>query len=456
MKAMRVSHTLFHPYDIRGRVPETLNAAVAKLLGRAFGNLLRSAGDGEPTVAVGRDMRLSSPELAEAVADGLRDAGCDVVLLGLTSTPTFYGAVALFEYAGGVQVTASHNPKGDNGLKFVGRHGRVIDRETGLAEIERLANAPFAAQARGTLAERTNVTEEVVAKESEGYDAHAFRSVSVVADAGNGMAALDLEAFFARTRARVTKLNFTLDGNFPGRGPDPSKDENLRAACEQVKKERADVGIATDGDGDRYFLIDEMGAVVPHQILRGLVAQWVLRDNKGALVCLDVRPGKVTEEMVLAAGGRIRRTPVGSPFIKRIMDREGAPVGVESSGHYFFKKPFGTFEMPAVFLSLLLRFLSESKQPLSQLIAPYKKYAHSGELNIAVQHPAEAIERVAKAFPDGKQDRLDGISIAYDDWWMNLRPSNTEPLVRLIVEAVSDAVMTKQRDAVLALVQPTT
>lgn len=449
---------LLHPYDFRGKYPDVLNDATAFSIARAFADTLRaSVKSGTPTVAVGRDARLSSPALEEAVVRGFVDGGVNVVRLGLTSTPTFYFAVAYFGSDGGIQITASHNPVAENGLKLVRRNAEPVHGQNGLSEIAALAErrAFTVASSKGSIRSRSDATDRAAQEYIRLAHIRKMQPLRVLADAGNGMGALDMAATFQRLPCRATPLYFRLDGTFPNRGPDPSIDANLRNVQTAIRSEGADVGFASDGDGDRYFVLDERGRVVPHAILRGLVAQMALQHNPGATICYDIRPGRVTKEMIEAAGGKAVATPVGSPYIKDIMRREGAAAGVESSGHFFFRFPFGIFEAPAHFLASLLDFVSGQNKPLSKIVAPYEKYAHSGEINVAVSDIPLVLTHVKTAHRDGTLSEVDGVSVEYADWWFNLRPSNTERLVRLTVEGVTQNAMEKGRDRVLREIQET-
>lgn len=444
--------SILHPYDFRGRYPDVLNDAAAFFVARAFADTIRErVPEQTPVVAVGRDARPSGIQLERAVVRGLTEGGVEVVRLGLVSTPTFYFSVAFNGYNGGVQITASHNPSGDNGLKLVGARAEPIDVQNGLRELaSRAESRAFLRVAhKGLVRERSDTTEQAVREYCKSFSMQSLASIRVLADAGNGMGALDMAATFQRLPCTATPLYFRLDGTFPNRGPDPSIDANLHDIQRAIVSEGADVGFAADGDGDRYFVLDEKGRVVPHAILRGLVAMIALKQNTGAKICYDVRPGRATKEMILSAGGVPVLTPVGSPFIKTIMQKEGAVAGVESSGHFLYRFPFGIFEAPAFFLTSFLLFLAEQKKPLSEIIAPYKTYAHSGEISIPVSHPAAVVEHVRKVHADGDISILDGVSVDYPHWWFNLRPSNTEPLVRLTVEAVTHEAMEKGRDQVL-------
>lgn len=443
---------IFKAYDIRGIYPEEMNEDTAYALGRAFAVLRQEElTDKQLTVAVGSDMRLSSPSLKESLIRGLREGGVNVVDVGLVSTPTFYFAVAFYAYDGGIQVSASHNPKEYNGFKLVRSRAVPISRDTGMQRLKELVLAnDFPNTGRvGELSQRSGVVAEAVREQRKGAAKEKIKPFTIVVDAANAMGALDVEAMFAGLPCRLIKLNFELDGTFPAHQPDPLDEKNLRILQTAVREQRADLGIAPDGDGDRYFLVDERGDVVRQEILRGIMAQIALREQPGATVCYDIRPGRITRDLIEAAGGRSVVTPVGHSLIKEIMIKEGAVFGGESSGHYFYQFPNGTFEAPIVLVTKFLVWLSEQDQSLSGAVAAYRKYFHSGEINSKVADVKATLEKIKERYADAKLDLLDGVTVEYPDWWFNVRGSNTEPLIRLNLEARTRELMEQKRDEIL-------
>ncbi|MCH7730316.1 phosphomannomutase/phosphoglucomutase [Patescibacteria group bacterium] len=452
---MKVDTSIFKAYDIRGIYPDSIDEEIAEKVGRAYAIILKGENPGKKlTVVVGEDMRLSSPSLKKSLIKGLTESGLNVSDVGLVSTPTFYFAVAYYKYDGGIQVSASHNPKEYNGLKMTRGRGIPVGGDTGIMEIKDLVvkNKFENAKTKGKVAKRDNVLIDAEIVQSKNIDTSKIKPFKIVADAANAMGALDLEAVFSQLSCKLVKLNFKLDGTFPAHHPDPLKEETLTQLKEAVVKEKADMGIAPDGDGDRYFFIDEKGETVPQPILRGLMAQIELKENPGATVCYDVRPGRITRDMIEEVGGKAVVTRVGHSLIKETMLKEDAVFGGESSGHYFYKFPYGTFEAPIVLVLKFLLYLSEQNKPLSEVIKPYKRYFHSGEINSDVKDKEAKMEEIVKKYSDGKLSRLDGITIEYPDYWFNVRASNTEPLLRFALEAKTKELMGKKRDEITKLI----
>lgn len=468
--------SIFKAYDIRGVYPDDLNEGVAYRLGRAFVALRQNeAGDRPLTLVVGADMRLSSPALKKELIRGLTEQGADVVDVGLISTPTFYFAVAFYGYDGGIQVSASHNPKQYNGFKLVRAKGVPVSRDTGMKDLEvavvagATGGVSFSSKARmqglqekerpqghpkpGMVTEKHGVLADAVREETRGLDASKIRPLKVVVDAANAMGALDIEGIFGGLPCELVRLNFDLDGTFPNHPADPLVEENLQQLQAAVREHGADLGLAPDGDGDRIFFLDETGAVIRQEIVRGIMAQLALREHPGATVCYDIRPGRITRDLIEQAGGRAIVTPVGHSLIKEVMLKENAVFGGESSGHYFYQFPFGTFEAPIRLIRQFLQFVSEQGKPVSQIVAPYKKYFHSGEINSDVADVKIVLERIKTQYADGQLNFLDGVTVEYPDWWFNVRGSNTEPLIRLNLEAKTPELMAAKRDEVLALIR---
>ncbi|PIR82347.1 phosphomannomutase/phosphoglucomutase [Candidatus Kaiserbacteria bacterium CG10_big_fil_rev_8_21_14_0_10_59_10] len=459
---MHPNPSIFKAYDIRGVHPSDINADVSYAIGRGYATLLLSELPAPPRkIAVSGDMRLSTPELKEALIRGITDTGLAVDDIGMLSTPTFYAAVGLFKYDGGVQVSASHNPKEYNGFKLVRAEAVPISGDSGIqtirAIIETDAYAPLA-ETKGSRGSRSDVTLAVLEDQLSRAAAAraAISSLKVAIDPGNGVGALDMQALFARLPCEVVWMNETPDGTFPAHPADPMLEENTRQLRERVAAEKCDVGIGIDGDGDRYFFFDEKGEVVPPAILRGLLAQIELAEHPHATIVYDTRPGRITTELIEEAGGRAIMAPVGHSLIKEAMLANGAVFGAESSGHFFYRLPYGTFEAPVLTVVKFLAFVSQGGKPLSELIAPYRRFHSSGEVNVRLQNRSEgaaAIERIKKAHRDARQHTLDGLSVEYPEYWFNVRLSNTEPLLRLTVESPSPNVTDEKRKELMALIE---
>lgn len=453
---MPIDPSIFKAYDIRGIYPAQVDDETAYLVGRAFSEIIKRENPGKTlSLVVSRDMRLSSPQLKGRVVAGIIDSGVDVIDIGMTTTPTFYFGVAYYGYDGGIQVSASHNPREYNGFKMVRRNGIPVSGDSGINEIRDLCikgEFPISSS-KGSVTSLEGVTEKAVEIEREGTNWRSIKPFKVVVDTANGMAALDIEAMFKGLPCQLIKMNFELDGTFPVHTPDPLVDENLSLLKAEVVKQGADFGIAPDGDGDRYFFVDEQGNTLRQEILRGIMAQDILKDHAGATVCYDIRPGKITLDMILEAGGKPSVTRVGHSLIKEQMIQERAIFGGESSGHYFYKFPFGTFEAPITLVMRFLALLSSQNKTLSQFISPYQRYFHSGEINSKVSEVKRKIEEIKGLYADAKLSTLDGVTVEYPEYWFNVRGSNTEPLIRLNLEATSKNLMEQKRDEVLVLIR---
>jgi phosphomannomutase len=449
-----MQHEIFKAYDIRGLYPQQLDARAALAIGRAAGAFL-----GGPRVVVGMDMRASGIELGAALVAGLRAEGCDVIDIGRVATPMVYFATALLGAAGGVMITASHNPAAYNGMKLCGPAAVPIGIESGLAQIRERA---LALDGAGLPALRGGTrSEDVGARYYQSLlDTFPQRpALDVVIDAGNGIAGEAIDGLLAQLPLRVTRLYFEPDGSFPNHEADPLKPENLRDLQRAVRSRAADLGVAFDGDGDRAVFVDERGDAVPADLMTALLADVVLEQGllgagPGAHIVHDLRSSRSVGETIRARGAVAVRSRVGHAFMKARMRESGAPFGGELSGHYYFRFPLGYVadDGAAAFL-LLLQALALRKRPLSELWRPFRRYAHSGELNSRVADVGAALARVRSVFAGGRADELDGLTVDYPDWWFNLRPSNTEPLLRLNVEAADAGALESRTHELLALIR---
>jgi phosphomannomutase len=438
---------IFKAYDVRGVVPDDLDADLARRIGFAFAEWT-----GLPAIAVGRDCRLSSPELAEAISDGATSRGTDVVDLGLASTDLLYFASGALDLPG-VMITASHNPKQYNGLKFCLPGARPVGVETGLADIRAIVERGEQPQAasRGTIRHRDMLdayTDHVLTF----VDVEAIRPLTVAADTANGMGGLVVPAVLARLPVTLHHLFADLDGTFPNHPADPIDPENQKDLKAAVLEHDADIGLAFDGDADRVFLIDEKADDVSGSLLTALVARAMLRREPGAKIVHNLICSRIVPETIRAEGGEPIRTRVGHSFIKQVMAETGAIFGGEHSGHYYFRDNFRA-DSGLIAAVVVLGELSSSGVPLSELLSPFRKYFDSGEINSRVDDQHAKIDEIAAALSDGRQDRLDGLTVDYDDWWFNVRPSNTEPLLRLNVEAVTPELLAEKTETVLHLIR---
>jgi phosphomannomutase len=439
---------IFKAYDVRGVVPDELDAALARRIGAAFVRF-----SGLDRFLIGRDARLSSPELAEALTEGITGAGADVADLGLASTDVLYFASGRLDLPG-IMITASHNPREYNGLKFCLPGARPVGEASGLREIRRLVedDADAVASASRGRVERVDLLEDYVEHVLSFVDVGAMRPLTVVADTANGMGGLVVPAVLGRLPMRLHHLYPELDGTFPNHPADPIDPENQKDLKAAVLEHGADVGLAFDGDADRVFLVDEHAEDVSGSVLTALVARAMLRRHPGAVIVHNLICSWIVPETIRAEGGVPVRTRVGHSFIKQVMAETGAVFGGEHSGHYYFRDNYNA-DSGMIAAVIALGELSEAGVPLSELLRPFRRYAASGEINSRVDDPAAALERVAAAFRQARQDRLDGLTVEEDDWWCNVRPSNTEPLLRLNVEARTPELLAERTAELLALIR---
>jgi phosphomannomutase len=438
---------IFKAYDVRGVVPDDLDAGLVRRIGAAF-----AAWSGAPRVAVGRDCRLSSPELSAALSEGAVSQGADVVDLGLASTDLLYFASGSLDVPG-IMLTASHNPKQYNGLKFCLAGAKPVGEETGLREIRVLVEGPEPEPAAdpGTI-ESLDLLDAYVDHVLSFVDVSAMRPLTVVVDTANGMGGLVVPAVMAKLPVTLHHLFAELDGTFPNHPADPIDPENQRDLKAAVLEFDADVGLAFDGDADRVFLIDERAQDVSGSLLTALVAAAMLDREPGAKVVHNLICSWTVPEVIREHGGVPIRARVGHSFIKQVMADTGAIFGGEHSGHYYFRENYRA-DSGLIAAVIALGELSASGGPLSALLSPLRRYAASGEINSRVDDARGRIEAIAEAFADGRQDRLDGLTVEFDDWWCNVRASNTEPLLRLNVEARTPELLEDRTHEVLALIR---
>ena len=441
-------------YDIRGLVDEQITPEFTFLLGTAFARFLTE--EREPaTVVIGEDMRPSSDDLATAFADGLNSQGFDAIRIGLASTDMLYFASGSLNLPGAM-FTASHNPAAYNGIKLSKSGARPIGAESGLLRIKDLMQneIPMKLGPIGRTSQRellTNYVDFLLALfKSDEFS--SGRKLKIVVDAGNGMAGYTAPALMARLNVELIPLYFELDGNFPNHEANPIDAKNLVDLVKRVKKEKADMGLAFDGDADRCFLVDERGELVNPSALTSLIAIRELKRHPGATIIYNLISSQAVPEIVLENGGNPVRSRVGHSYIKRMMAETGAIFGGEHSGHFYFSD-FWRADSGALAALYAIAELSHSDQPLSALLAPLNRYFSSGEINTEVANPLESIESIKLSFQGEYQiDELDGVTVTGPDWWFNVRASNTEPLLRLNVEAHSPALLKKVKGQVLALI----
>jgi phosphomannomutase len=438
---------IFKAYDVRGVVPDDLDADLARRIGAAFAEWTQA-----PAILLGRDCRLSSPELAAAIAEGATSRGVDVVDLGLASTDLLYFAAGSQDLPG-IMLTASHNPKQYNGLKFCLAGAKPVGEETGLREIRAIVEAgPRPAVATPGRVEPRELLGAYVEHVLSFVDVDAMRLLTVAADTANGMGGLVVPAVMARLPVTLHHLFPELDGTFPNHPADPIDPENQKDLKAAVLEQGADVGLAFDGDADRVFLIDERAQDVSGSILTALVAGSMLDKEPGAKVVHNLICSWTVPEVIREHGGVPVRTRVGHSFIKQVMAETGAVFGGEHSGHYYFRENYRA-DSGLIAAVIALGELSKANVPLSELLLPLRRYRDSGEINSRVDDQQARMDEIAAALSSGRQDRLDGLTVEFDDWWCNVRPSNTEPLLRLNVEARTPELLEEKTAEVLALIR---
>jgi len=450
---VNVNQGIFKAYDVRGVYPGEINEEVAGEIGRAFVAYL-----GATRIGVSRDMRLSSPTIAAAFIEGALAQGCDVVDFGMMATDMLYFAVASEGLEGGAQITASHNPGEYNGIKMVRREALPLSGDAGIGEIRDMlvgGTTPAQAVTPGRRAEQ-NVLGAYIDHIMSFIDPSIIKPFKVVADAGNGMGGLVAPPMFARLPCRVVEMCYTPDGSFPNHEANPLIEENRAHIVERVLAEKADIGIAWDGDADRCFFIDGTGEFISGDFVTALLAEAFLLRHPSATVVYDLRASYAVRDTVLRYGGRPLMNRVGHAFIKRRMRDEDAIFGGEVTGHYYFRDNFYADNgfIPAL---LMLELMSKKNASLADLLKPMRaKYFISGEINTKVASMSvleDKLHALARQFSDGAVTKLDGVSVEYDDWHFNVRASNTEPLIRLNLEATTPELMEKKRDEVLGVIR---
>jgi phosphomannomutase len=440
---------VFKAYDVRGIYPSELDEEGAYAVGRAYVEQFSPR-----QIAVGRDTRLSSPTMAKAVIEGAADAGADVIDIGLVGTEMIYFTVGDLELDGGIMVTASHNPKEYTGMKIVRAGALPVGGESGLFDVRDRALAGFGAPAtRGTVEQR-DVYAGFVEKVLSFVDVEALLPLRVVIDAANGMAGAMLPPVLARLpMIEVDRCYFDLDGSFPNHEPNPLLPENREFIVARTR-EGADLGVAYDGDADRCFFVDDTGEFIPGDFVTALLAQLILAKEPGGKVIYDVRASWAVPETILQAGGTPLVNRVGHAYIKHRMREEGAVFGGEVSAHYYFRD-FSQADAGVVPFLLMLELISKEGRKLSEILEPYRsRYFITGEINSTVSDVAQKLRELEELFgQQGRLSYLDGVSVEADDWHFNVRASNTEPLLRLNLEARSQELMERKRDEVLALIR---
>ncbi len=449
---MTINPSIFKGYDIRGIYPQDLNEQNIVPIIKAIYSFLKPE-----SLVVGTDMRISSPSLTRVTIQTLVGLGAHVVDIGMVSSPTFYFVVHHYGYDAGIQITASHNPKEWNGIKIVkrGLKGLIkIGKPTGLEKIKEMAlkDESLPLTGGGTVVKKNGILRDEVENSLKIAGNPQISKFKIVADAANAMGSQYLDALFQNIPADLIRMNFTLDGTFPVHQPDPFQKETLVDLQKKVISEKADLGLAPDGDGDRLFFIDEKGNVIASTIITSIVAKELLKQNPGEQILVDIRYILTPKQTIEQNGGKMLITRVGHAYITEAMNKHGGIFAGESSAHYYFRQT-GNAESPMPVILMVLKVLTQTGKTLSQLVKQYKKSFESGEINFKVTNGQEIIQEAKNKYNDGKIDATDGVAVNYDNWRFLLRTSNTEPLLRLTVESFEEPVMEEKRDEIIKLIK---
>ncbi len=438
--------SVFKAYDIRGIHPKEINEELAEKIGWAFVEFLDCK-----EVVVGRDARASSEDLFKALTKGITEAGANVIDIGQSSTPMFYYAAR--DKEAGIIITASHNPAEYNGFKLVRENCAPISGDTGIKDIEKIVETdcnPSFNKQKGKIIKQDifedylNYFDKFISKD--------MKPLRVVVDGGNGMAGLTYPKMFEKLPAELIPLYLDIDCSFPNHDADPIKMENVKDLQKRVVAEQADLGVAPDGDCDRAMFIDENGDYISGDLITALIAQYLLKNNPGRVVIYDLRSSWITQETILETGGKPEPCQVGHSFIKQKMRDLNALFAGELSGHFYYEETF-IAESSILTMIIVLNMLSETGKTLSELIKPFRKYFASGEINSEVKDSDGKMKELEEKYGDGKVSHLDGLKIEFADWWFNVRASNTEPLLRLNLEAKDKELMEEKRDEVLGIIR---
>lgn len=455
---MNIPGHIFKGYDIRGIYPTELNEENIVPIVKAIYTFFCKEKSGEKplSIVVGTDMRTSSPVLTKVAIETLVALGAQVIDIGVVSTPTFYFSVFHYKYDAGMQITASHNPKEWNGLKMVknGPTGLIkIGKSTGLEEIKALAikGESIAPAAGGMVTQKQDILDAEVDNALRIAGNPVINAFTIVADAANAMGSQYIDAVFKKIPGNLLRMNFTLDGTFPAHQPDPLQKETLVDLQKKVIAEKADLGLAPDGDGDRLFFIDEKGNIVPPTIITSIVAKELLLTHPGEQIFVDIRYIFTPQKIIAENGGKIKITKVGHAYITEAMNTFGGIFAGESSAHYYFRET-GNAESQMSIILTILSVLTKEKKPFSEIVEEYRRSYESGEYNFTVSNIPEIINATKEKYKEGTLEDMDGIAISFPDWRFSLRSSVTEPLLRLNIEAYEKNIMEQKRDELIAFI----
>ncbi len=447
----KLSLNIFKSYDIRGKYPSELNDTIAHKIGTSIAQFFKEENPDVKDIVVGRDMRPSSKSLANALIEGICTTGLNVINVGVVSTEMTYFAIGYYKYDGGVMVTASHNPAEYNGFKICREQAIPVSFETGIERISKLTRQYY--PPRGE-----QLGKVILSDIFSDYKKHVLkfannlRHLRVVVDAGNGMAGKTIPVVCEGLPIEIIPLYFELDGSFPNHEANPLKPENMVDLQKKVRETRAHLGVAFDGDADRCVFVDEMGRIIGCDIITALIAKHLLEREKGATILYDIRSSWAVPEEIKAAGGIPYRERVGHAYMRATLREQNAIFGGELSGHYYFRDNYYSDSGMIAFF-MVLDILNTKRAPFSNIISPLKRYHATGEINFEVEDKDAKIAEITRKFSNGKVDRLDGVTVEFNDWWFNVRKSNTEPLLRLNLEGKTQEIMEKGKRLLISIIQ---
>lgn len=434
---MKINPSIFKAYDVRGIYPREINEEAAYLIGRAFVDFLKKK---NPTIVVGRDNRLSSPALFKSLTKGIIDQGGNVVDIGLSITPLLYWTCAHFRFDGGINITASHNPTEYNGFKFVRKGAVPVSGESGIKEIQKIVSRnKFPQKRKGKIVEK-KVLRDYINFNTKEFDFKKIKPLKIVIDTANAVPGTVIPEFFKKTRCKIYHICSKLDGRFPNHLPSPHEEKNLKDLKKEILKRKANLGIAFDGDGDRVVFVDEKSEMVRGDFITALMVELILKDYPGEKILCDVRSSNIVRDTVREHGGKVVLGRVGHSFIKERMRKENIIFQGELNGHYYLRSHYFS-EAPFFVIFKILEKMSETGESMSGIVKPFQRYFHSGEINFVVKNKKEVIKTLEYKFRKGKISKIDGLRVDFPDWWFNVRPSHTEPVLRLVVEAKTKELM---------------
>ncbi len=448
---INIDPSIFRSYDIRGVYPSTINEKSAYLIGRAFVRFLNPRGKKRLNIVVGRDSRLSSPALFKALTGGIIDQGANVIDIGLSTTPMLYWACGFYGYDGGINITASHNPKEHNGFKFVRKGAVPVSGETGLKQIYGLTQKKIITAARGKITKK-KILKDYINFNLKDFNLKRFKRLKVVIDTANSVSGILIPELKNKLPLKIYPIFEKLDGSFPNHPPDPHQKKNLKWLQREIKNKRADLGIAFDGDGDRVIFVDEKGKPIGGDLITALIAIIILNDHPGEKIFYDLRSSNIVKEVIEEAGGKIVIGKLGHSFIKEQMRKENILFAGEFNGHYYLREHYFC-ETPFFVIFKIIEEISGTGKPLSGLIKPFKKYYRSEEINFIVRNKEKILRQLEKKYKEGKILKTDGLRVDFKNWWFNVRLSNTESLLRLNLEATTKRLMEKRRKELTKLIK---